>query len=77
MQLYVCLLLGEDRGAIEAVLAGHADMRRRKSLAMSIDSGEERERDAEREVTKKWRSEEVKAEKDMEKESAPPSYYGF
>ena len=53
MQLYVCLLLGEDRGAIEAVLAGHADMRRRKSLAMSIDSGEERERDAERERLRK------------------------
>ncbi len=29
----------EDRVAIEAVLAGHQDMRRRKSLAMSIDSG--------------------------------------
>jgi hypothetical protein len=29
----------EDRVAIEAVLAGHQDMRRRKSIAMSIDSG--------------------------------------
>lgn len=33
--LYYVEVPSEDRSALEAVLAGHQDMRRRKSIAMS------------------------------------------